>query len=78
MSDVYFPPVAMRCTKCGYEVDESPRAPHAVPRIGDFIGCPICWERFLRSNVGELLGTVDVTGQGSQWDRVRDGERKNP
>ena len=68
----YQAPLPHKCTKCGYETDYSPDNGIAAPEYDNYTGCPECWLKFLKGNIGELKCTVDFSRDksGSEYDKT--------
>lgn len=49
---MYFVPQVYKCSLCGHECQYSQHHPHDAPVVRNFIGCPKCWEEWLRKNIG--------------------------
>jgi hypothetical protein len=59
----YILPQPHKCITCGHETEYSPHNVLQAPVTDSFIGCPKCWESFLKENIGELKCTVNFNGE---------------
>lgn len=67
---MYYTLLPYKCLKCGMETEYSPDNRHPAPVTPGFVTCPLCWEEWLRANIGELACTVSFKyGVLSEYDR---------
>jgi hypothetical protein len=60
---VYILPQKYKCIKCDYEFQYSPHNPHPAPSVYCDPVCPVCWDKFIRENVGIGYCTESWNGE---------------